>query len=119
MTISCTPRRCASTARYSVSGGTQAHPGGGDRAQQVGPLLLRPLQLGEERARRAERGIVGGGAVAVDRPDAEGARLAFAGDFFVPTCGASNENGATTVRSAIWPATIGAVTTTAAGGKSA
>ena len=60
----------------------QAHPGGRDRPQQVGTLLLRALELREEGARAGQRGVVGGGAVAVDRPHAEGARFALVADLF-------------------------------------
>jgi len=56
------------------------HPGGRHRPEQIRTLLLRPFQLGEEGARLGECGVVRGRAVAVDRPHAEGAGLAFAGD---------------------------------------
>ena len=59
---------------------TQARPRGRHRPQEIGTLLLGALQLGEERARGAECRVVGGGAVAIDRPDAERPRLALAGD---------------------------------------
>ncbi len=56
------------------------HPGSRDGADEVGSLRLGPLQLGEERARLGEGGVVRGGGVAIDRPHAQRPRLALAGD---------------------------------------
>ena len=60
---------------------TEMNPGGRDRPEQLGALRVGPLELGKELASGGERGVVGGGAEAVDRLRGERARLTFARDF--------------------------------------